>query len=45
MGGVTDPFGHQWYIATHIKDASPEEMAKAAAAMVAAQSKEKAATK
>jgi len=19
-GGVTDPFGNQWYIATHIKD-------------------------
>ena len=21
-GGVTDPFGNKWYIATHIKDAS-----------------------
>lgn len=23
---VTDPFGHHWSIATHIKDMSPEEM-------------------
>jgi uncharacterized glyoxalase superfamily protein PhnB len=22
-GGVTDPFGNQWYIATHIKDVTP----------------------
>ena len=26
MGGVTDPFGHQWFIATHVEDVSPEEM-------------------
>jgi PhnB protein len=26
-----DPFGHQWGIATHTKDVSPEECAKAAA--------------
>jgi PhnB protein len=25
-GVVVDPFGHQWYIHTHIKDVSPEEM-------------------
>ena len=25
-GGVTDPFGHVWYIATHIEDVSPEEI-------------------
>ncbi|HYN54288.1 MAG TPA: VOC family protein [Methylotenera sp.] len=25
-GMVTDPFGHQWSIATHIKDVSVEEM-------------------
>ena len=25
-GIVTDPFGHQWSIATHIKDVSVEEM-------------------
>lgn len=26
MAGIEDPFGHQWWIATHIKDVSPEEM-------------------
>jgi uncharacterized glyoxalase superfamily protein PhnB len=25
-GQVTDPFGHHWSLATHIKDVSPEEM-------------------
>ena len=25
-GSVIDPFGHQWTIATHIEDVSPEEM-------------------
>jgi PhnB protein len=25
-GGVIDPFGHRWYIATHVEDVSPEEM-------------------
>jgi PhnB protein len=29
-GTITDPFGHQWYIHTHIKDVSPEEMQRAA---------------
>lgn len=28
-GVLTDPFGHSWSIATHIRDASPEEMQKA----------------
>jgi PhnB protein len=28
-GIVIDPFGHSWSIATHIKDMTPEEMAKA----------------
>lgn len=27
-GGIIDPFGHRWYIATHIEDVSPEEMAE-----------------
>lgn len=27
-GGLTDPFGHQWHLATHIEDVSPEEMIK-----------------
>jgi len=31
-GGVEDPFGHLWYIATHKEDVSPEEMRKRAAA-------------
>lgn len=28
-GMVTDPFGHKWSLATHIKDMSPEEMQRA----------------
>jgi PhnB protein len=32
MGGVEDPFGHVWYVATHTEDVSPEEMRKRAAA-------------
>ena len=32
-GGVTDPFGHSWYVATHVEDVPPEELqARAAAA-------------
>ena len=30
MGSVEDPFGYTWSIATHKKDVSPAEMAKAA---------------
>lgn len=26
MAGIKDPFGYRWYIATHIKDVSVEEM-------------------
>jgi PhnB protein len=29
-GKVADPFGHEWGIATHVKDLSPEEMQQAA---------------
>lgn len=29
-GKVIDPYGHHWSIATHVRDVSPEEMAKAA---------------
>ncbi|HKA36209.1 MAG TPA: VOC family protein [Thermoanaerobaculia bacterium] len=25
-GGVTDPFGHVWYLMTHVEDVSDEEM-------------------
>jgi PhnB protein len=31
-GGVKDPFGHAWYIATHVEDVTSEEMKKRAAA-------------
>ena len=27
MAGVKDPYGYKWYLATHIKDVSPEQMA------------------
>jgi PhnB protein len=30
--GVTDPYGHVWYIHTHIEDVPPEEMQKRAQA-------------
>jgi PhnB protein len=32
-GRLEDPFGHQWSVATHIRDVSPEEIQKAAAEM------------
>lgn len=31
-GKLKDPFGHEWSVATHKKDVTPEECAKAAAA-------------
>ena len=31
-GGVTDPFGHIWYIATHKEDVAPDEMMERAKA-------------
>jgi PhnB protein len=34
-GKLTDPFGHSWGLATHIKDVTPEEMKKGAEAMFA----------
>ncbi len=33
MGGIQDPFGHLWYVGTHIEDVSPEEMRRRSAAM------------
>jgi PhnB protein len=33
-GSLEDPFGHQWHIATHVEDVSPDEMAKRAAAFM-----------
>jgi PhnB protein len=31
-GSVEDPFGHNWYVATHVEDVPPEELEKRAAA-------------
>jgi PhnB protein len=31
-GGLEDPFGHAWYIATHVEDVAPEELERRAAA-------------
>jgi PhnB protein len=31
-GGIIDPFGHKWFIATHIEDVAPDEMTKRMAA-------------
>jgi PhnB protein len=31
-GTFEDPFGHQWNVATHVEDVSPEEMGRRAAA-------------
>ncbi len=31
-GNFEDPFGHHWYIATHVEDVTPEEMHSRAAA-------------
>jgi len=39
MGTIQDPFGHSWYVATHVEDVPPEEMAKRAAAAAAATGK------
>jgi len=29
-GGIIDPFGHKWYLATHVEDVSTEEMLRRA---------------
>lgn len=34
-GGIVDPFGHRWTVATHIKDISDDEIEKAAQEMFA----------
>ena len=34
-GKLTDPFGHQWGIATHVEDVTPEEMGRRSAAFMA----------
>jgi len=31
-GGLTDPFGHVWFVATHKEDVPPDELERRAAA-------------
>lgn len=31
-GAFTDPFGYNWYVATHVEDVTPEEVGRRAAA-------------
>ncbi len=33
MGGIEDPFGHSWFIATHKEDVPPEELKRRSEAM------------
>jgi PhnB protein len=35
FGKLTDPFGHQWGVATHVEDLTPEEIDKRATAFFA----------
>ena len=37
LGTIEDPFGHRWYVSTHIEDVPPEEIARRAAAAMQAQ--------
>jgi PhnB protein len=36
-GSFTDPWGHVWYVASHIEDVPPDEMEKRAAAAMGEQ--------
>lgn len=38
LGALTDPYGHQWQIATHKEDLSPEEIAERGKVAMAAMS-------
>ncbi len=38
MGALTDPFGHQWLIATHVEEVDPSELQGRMEAFFAAQS-------
>jgi PhnB protein len=33
LGSIIDPFGHRWYISTHMEDVSPKEMERRMQAM------------
>lgn len=35
-GAITDPFGHQWFVSTHIEDPTPQEIKQRAQKMFAA---------
>ena len=35
FGTITDPYGHQWSISTHVEDVPPDEMAKRGEAAMA----------
>ncbi|HEY7789561.1 MAG TPA: VOC family protein [Vicinamibacterales bacterium] len=35
-GGFVDPFGHRWYVATHVEDVSPDELERRAKAQAGA---------
>ena len=32
-GGLKDPFGHKWHVATHVEDVAPDEIRRRAARM------------
>jgi len=38
MATIEDPFGHKWYLSTHVEDVPPDEIARRAAAMQGAAS-------
>lgn len=38
-GKLTDPFGHQWGLATHVEDVAPDEMARRSAEFTAKMAK------
>jgi PhnB protein len=38
-GGLEDPFGHIWHVATHKEDVSPKELRRRAEAAMSGQSK------
>jgi len=33
MATIEDPFGHKWYLSTHVEDVPPDEIARRAAAL------------
>lgn len=40
-GQIVDPFGHKWSVATHMRDLTPEQIAKGGAEMMAAHAAQK----